>query len=151
MYENIWGSIVAFTNDIIDDRQTLHPESEIQFVDWEAHANIQELPDCDLIGTTAVTITEDSADMFSGSFTIGVSTYATDASLFRLRNYVGEIFKRLQSGSKIAFYDHKTLEQKGWLYVADGTLIMPMTRADVRPLQFIQCQFLFDAVTAAEN
>jgi hypothetical protein len=151
MYENIWGSIVAFTNDIVDNRKALYPDVEIEYVDWEAHANIQELPDTDLIGTTAITITEDSTDMFSGSFTIGVSTYATDHSLFRLRNYVGEIFKRLQSGSKIAFYDHTTLELKGYMYVTDGTIIMPMTRADTRPLQFIQCQFIFDAVTASDG
>ncbi|MBC2806551.1 hypothetical protein ACCS91_33425 [Rhizobium ruizarguesonis] len=149
MYENLWGSIVAFANDVIDDRKPIHPNAKIRYVDWEAHANIQELPEADLIGTTAITFTEDEPEMFHGSFTIGVSTYGNDHHLFRLRNYVGEVFKRLRPTSKIGFYDHQTLEQKGWLHIVDGTIVMPMTRADVRPLQFIQCQFIFDPVTGA--
>jgi len=148
MYENIWGSAVAFVNDVIDSRRSAYPDVAINYVDWEAHANIQELDDADLIGTTAVTFTEESRDLFHGSFTIGVSTYADDKSLFRLRNYVGEVFTRLRPGEKIAFFDAKTLAQKGWLHIVDGTIVLPMTRADARPLQFVQCQFLFDPVTA---
>jgi hypothetical protein len=148
MYENIWGSIVAFSNDIIDDRRAKYPGVDIEYVDWEAHANIQELPEGDLIGTTAITFTEDQPELFNGSFTIGVSTYADDSNLFRLRNYVGEVFNRLRPGMKVPFYDHETLEQKGWFHIVDGTIVLPMTRADARPLQFVQCQFVFDPVTA---
>jgi hypothetical protein len=148
MYENVWGSVVAFANNVIDDRQPKYPNIEIGYVDWEAHANINELPDTDLIGSTTITITEESPEMFHGSFTIGVSTYADDKNLFRLRNYVGEIFNRLRPGSKVAFYDHETLEQKGWFNIVDGTTILPVTRADARPLQFVQCQFILDPLTA---
>lgn len=148
IYENLHGSLVVFSTDVIDDRKVAHPGAQIEFIDWEAHANIHELPNADLIGTTALTFTEDEPDMFSGSFTIGVSTYADDKNLFRLRNLVGEVFRRLRPKSKVALYDHETLEQRGWLYITDGTTILPMTRADVRPLQFVQCSYIFDAMTA---
>lgn len=148
IYENLHGSLVNFVNDVIDDRKQAHPGEAIEYIDWEAHANIYELPDVDLIGTTAITFTEDEPEVFSGSFTIGVSTYASDKNLFRLRNYVGEVFRRLRPGSKVPFYDRETLEQRGWLYIVDGTVVMPMTKADVRPLQFVQCQMVFEPVTA---
>jgi hypothetical protein len=148
MYENIWGSVVAFSLTVVDNRRLEYPNVTIDYLDWEAHANVQELPDCDLIGSTAITFTEDQPEIFNGSFTIGVSIYADDKSLFRLRNYVGEVFNRLRPGMKIPFYDHKTLEQKGWFHIVDGTIVLPMTRADARPLQFVQCQFILDPLTA---
>lgn len=150
IYENFWGSIVSFCNDVIDDRKLVYTGSDIEYIDWEAHANIHELPEKDMIGSTAVTFTEESPDEFSMSFTIGVSTYGDDPSLFRLRNYVGEVFKRLRPGSKIPFYDAQTATQLGWIYITDNTMVMPMTRADVRPLQFIQCHGVIDPLTATE-
>lgn len=149
MYENFWGSIVSFCNDVADSRKVLYPTVDIEYIDWEAHANIQELPDADLIGSTAVTFTEEAPEIFSMSFTIGVSTHASDKSLFRLRNYVGEIFSRLRPGQQIPFYDSVTAAQIGWLNITDGTMVMPMTRADVRPLQFIQCHGVIDPLTAS--
>lgn len=150
IYENLWGSIVAFANDIIDDRKQIYPNTEISYIDWEAHANIQELPNADLVGTTALAFTEEQEELFSVSFTIGVSTYADDANLFRLRNIVGKVFSSLRPQQKIPYYDHQTLEQRGWLHLVPGTTILPMTRADVRPLQFVQCQAILDPTTAAD-
>jgi hypothetical protein len=148
IYESLHGSLVAFVNTMVDARKLTDPDNILEFVDWEAHANINELPTRDLIGTTAVSFSEEEPDVFAGSMTIGVSTYANDQNLFRLRNIVGEVFRQLRPGEKIPFYDHETLMQKGWLYVVNGTTVLPMTKADVRPLQFVQCSFVFDAMTA---
>jgi hypothetical protein len=148
IYEDLHGSLIAFTNSVIDDRKLAYPDEPIEYIDWEAHANILELPDTDLIGTTAVTFTEDEPDLFTGSFSIGVSSYASDKNLFRLRNYVGEVFRHLRPGDKIPYYDRETLVQRGWLYITNGTSVLPMTKADVRPLQFVQVNFAFDATTA---
>lgn len=148
IYQNLWGSIVAFTNDIIDNRRVAYPDNSIEFIDWEAHANIYELPDTDLIGTTALTFTEEEPEVFSVSFAIGVSTFTDDKNLFRLRDYVGKVFSQLRPELKIAYYDHQTQEQLGWLLLVDGTIVAPMTKADARPLQFIQCHAVLDPVTA---
>lgn len=144
LYENIWSSIVNFCNDVIEGK-------DAQYVDWEAHANMHELPEGDLVGSTAITFTEEEPELFSGSFAIGVSTQTNDTNLFRLRKYVGEIFSKLRPGMKVALFDRETMAQLGWLYVVNGTMVMPMTRADARPLQFIQCNFTFDAVTAVPS
>lgn len=148
IYENLWGSIVAFANDIIDDRKVAYPDSPISFIDWEAHANIFELPDTDLIGTTALTFTEEAPHLFTVSFAVGVSTFIDDTNLFRLRNYVGRVFGRLRPEMKIPYYNRDTLEQLGWLSITDGTIVAPMTKADTRPLQFIQCNAVLDPITA---
>ena len=148
IYEDLHGSLIAFTNGVIDDRKLAHPGETIEYIDWEAHANIFELPETDLIGTTAVAFTEEEPEVFTGSFSIGVSSFANDKNLFRLRNYVGEVFRRLRPGDKIPFYDRETLANKGWIYITNGTSVLPMTKADVRPLQFIQCSFIFDPTTA---
>ena len=149
IYENFWGSIVSFCNDVIDNRKVIYPGVDLEYMDFEAHANIQEMPTSDLIGSTAITFTEEAPEIFTMSFTIGVSTYADDESLFRMRNYVGEIFNRLRPGQHLPFYDHATAAQIGWLVITDGTMVMPMTRADVRPLQWIQCHGIIDPLTAA--
>lgn len=148
IYEDLHGSLVAFVNNVIEDRKLKYADVPIDFIDWEAHANVQELPDTDLLGTTAVTFTEEDPELFSGSFSVGVSSYASDKNLFRLRNYVGEVFRRLRLGEKIPYYDREALVQRGWLYITNGTSVLPMTKADVRPLQFVQCNFVFEATTA---
>ncbi|WP_454287258.1 hypothetical protein [Rhizobium arsenicireducens] len=148
IYENLWGSGVNLANEIIDNRRLIYPASTITFIDWEAHANIHELPETDLIGTTAITITEEEPEVFSFSFTLGISTFGDDGNLFRLRNYVGEAFRRLRPGLQIAYCDRITAEQLGWLHIVDGTVVLPMTRADARPLQFVQCQGIIDPTTA---
>jgi hypothetical protein len=149
LYENLHSSLVVFVQGIIEDRKPAHPETAIEYIDWEAHANTLELPDTDLIGTTAITFTEDEPHVFGGSFTIGISSFASDKNLFRLRNYVGSTFGRMRPESKIPLYDQEACVQLGWLHVVDGTTVMPMTKADTRPLQFIQCSFIFDPLTAA--
>lgn len=143
IYENLWSSLVNFCNDVLEGK-------DASYVDWESHANLQELPDGDLIGTTALTFTEEEPELFTGSFAIGVSTQTSDVGLFRLRSYVGEVFSKMRPGMKIALYDAASVTQLGWLHVVDGTHVMPMQRADVRPLQFIQCNFVFDATTVLQ-
>jgi hypothetical protein len=147
LYENLFSSLVVFAQGIIEDRKSAHPDVSIEFIDWEAHANILELPDSDLVGITAVTFSEDEA--ISGSFTVGISTFASDKNLFRLRNYVGKAFSCMVRGSKIPIYDQEACVQIGWAHIIDGTTVMPMTKADTRPLQFVQCGFVLDPLTAA--
>ena len=57
IYENFWGSIVSFCNDVIDNRKVIYPGVDLEYMDFEAHANIQEMPTSDLIGSTAITFT----------------------------------------------------------------------------------------------
>ena len=139
---DVWGSIIKLTNGMILDFKADYPLVDIRLIDWEAHANLNELPDADLIGPTALAISEEAPELFRVSFAMGVSTYQTDTNLFRMRDYLGRIFERLRYNRKIDVYDANTAVKKGQLYITDGTTLTPMTRAEVRPFQYVQVDCL---------
>lgn len=135
---SVWGSIVNFTNTLIADMRVLHEGVSIEFIDWESHANIHELPDTDLIGPTAITVTEVSPQIVEVGFAIAVSSYSTDKNLFRMRSYVSEAFERTRAGKQIKVYDSDTAQPLGYIQLVDGTLLAPMSRAETRPWQYVQ-------------
>lgn len=148
---NIWGSIAVLTNQIIDELKLKYPDQDIQFEDWETHANIAELPNSDLIGPTSLAITEVSPQFIEFEFAISVSTYATDSNLFRLRDYIGTIFEKLRPEQKLVYYDAETAAPLTFMIVTDGTTIAPMTRADVRPVQYVQCSVVLEPSGSVVN
>lgn len=143
IYSSVWGSVVNFANEVIGDMQYRYPDIGIEFIDWESHANILELPTKDLIGPMSLTLMETSPQFFEVSFTIAVSTYS-DENLFRHRDYVGETFERMRPQKQIKVYDSETAAELGFLIMTEGTLLAPMSRADVRPFQYVQASALLE-------
>ena len=143
---NIWSSIVVLTKQLIAEMAAEYPNSKIEFIDWEAHANINELPNCDLVGPTAMTITEHSPSLVSVSFAIGVSTYQDDKNLFRHRDYIGRVFERLRPESTFSYFDSEASLVKSVLIATDGTMLSPMTKSESRPWQYVQCECLLQPV-----
>lgn len=141
---SVWGSIVNFSNAIVADMRIRYPDTKIEFIDWEAHANIHELPDTDLIGPTAITITEMSEQVLEVSFAIAVSSYETDKNLFRMRAYLAEAFERMRAGKQLMIYDSETAAKLGYLVITPGTIMAPMSRAETRPWQFVQASGLLE-------
>lgn len=141
---DIWGSITKMTQSVIAEVALLHPEVEFGFIDWEAHANIMELPEMDLIGPTAINITEHSQQFVEVNFALAVSTYASDENLFRQREIVSVIFERMRAQKQIPFFDAASASPKGYMIFTDGTAILPMSRADARPFQFVQGSCLLE-------
>lgn len=141
---SIWGSIVKHTQGLITDLGTQWPTAQIQFVDWESHANIEELPDVDLIGPTALTVMETSPQMYDVNFSIGVSTYKSDENLFRLRSYISRIFESLRPTKQLEIFEAGTTDSAGYLVFQDGTAVLPMSRAVTRPWQYVQVNGLLE-------
>ena len=146
IYPSVWGSIVRFSNQLIADFKSVDDTGKLDFIDWESHANIHELPDTDLLGPTALTITEFSPQMFEVNFSIAVSTYSTDKNLFRMRSYLGEVFERMRPQKQINVYDSVTAAKLGYMIFTEGTIIAPMSRAETRPWQYIQGSALLEPV-----
>lgn len=144
IFPSVWGSIVNFNQTLIADMRNLHTGVDIQFIDWESHANIHELPDADLIGPTALTITEVSSQIIEVTFAVGISSFASDKNLFRMRSYMSEAFERLRTGKQIKIYDSETAQPLGYLQFTDGTLVAPMSRAETRPWQYVQASGLLE-------
>lgn len=143
---SVWGSVVNFCNVLIGDMRIAYPEEKIEFIDWEAHANIHELPDTDLIGPTALTITELSPQMFEVNFSIAVSSYETDTNLFRMRAYLAEAFERLRPTKTVPIFNSETAQKLGYMIITDGSMLAPMSRAETRPFQYVQVTGLIEPV-----
>jgi hypothetical protein len=141
---SVWGSLVNFSNVLIADMRSQYTDIPIEFIDWEAHANIHELPDTDLIGPTALTITEVSPQIMEISFAIAASSFASDKNLFRMRSYITEAYERLRVGKQIDIYNSDTAQKLGYLKLVDGTLLAPMSRAETRPWQYVQATGLLE-------
>lgn len=139
---NCWSSITVLARTLIQECAAANPGSEIEFMDWEAHVNVPELPNKDLIGPSALSVTEHSKELISVSFAIGVSTFLGDKNLFRQRDYVARVFERLRPESKIIYFDADSASEKSVLVVTDGTMAAPMSKAESRPWQYVQCEAL---------
>lgn len=149
LVSDVWGSIVKMTNELIIEFKGDYPAVPIEFIDWEAKANIQELPNSDLIGPTGLGISEDTPEIVTVVFAMGVSTYQSDTNLFRHRDYLDRIFERMRYKNHIVLYDANTALPKGKLYFTDGTAMSPMTRAEARPFQYIQAECLLEPSSAS--
>lgn len=143
---SVWGSLIHFSNELINEARQTYGDIELQSIDWESHANIHELPDSDLIGPTALNITEDSPQMFEINFSVAVSSWKTDTNLFRMRHYLALAFERMRVGKQIAIYDSETAEKIGYMVMTNGTLLAPMSRAETRPWQYVQGSALLEPV-----
>lgn len=139
---NAWSSITVFAKNMIAECAAANPGAQIEFIDWEAHANIAELPNVDLIGPASLAITEHTSNFITVNFSIGVSTFKTDKNLFRQRDYIARIFEKLRPESKVTYYDAQAGASKSVLIVTDGTMVAPMSKAEARPWQYVQCDCL---------
>lgn len=139
---DVWSSVVVLTNQLIDDFRERYPGTVIDFQDWEAGPTIKELPNCDLVGPTAITVSEPGPGFIEASFAIAVCSYGSD--LFRHRTMLSLIFERLRPEKQMPLYDAETATVKGYMAFTNGTLLAPMSKAEARPWQYVQVQALLD-------
>lgn len=142
--KNLWSSIVVGIQQEVAQFKLDYPNTDIQFVDWETHANVNELPNADCIGPTSLTFTEVSPQMVEVNFAIGVSTHGDDHNLFRLRHMVAVLYEKYRVGTRHVYFDADTAAVISYMKSVDGTMVAPMSRADVRPFQYIQVEMLLD-------
>jgi hypothetical protein len=132
LYENVVLSLVKWVEDF---RKTNYGEAK--YVDWDAHASISELPTVDVVmGPAGCGMTEESPGEYEVVFSFGVGTYQ-DENLFTLRKVISQLFGKLTIGMKIPIYDASTAEPVSWMTIASPRSVTPVTRAEVRSLQFV--------------
>lgn len=139
VYENIWASLIVLTREIIAEARSKNSGADIRLFDWEASAMVTELPDTDLMGPTALTITEVEPEIFEVTFAIASSTYSQDASLFRQRSLINTTFERLRYENKvISVFKATTGVEDTVLKLTSGTMVAPMSYTKTRPFQYVQ-------------
>lgn len=132
---SLWGSIVyMIKNEIMSDLSGLG-YLNFEFMDWDKLANVQELPNTDLIGPASFGAMSNDG-FVEVSFSIGFSTI-NDENMFRLRDTADLVFDRLQPVKTFPIFDPVTMNQNGVVVFRDGTTLAPVARDDLRPFQFV--------------
>lgn len=144
-YLNVWTSITAYINQQKDMivANGIVPVSDIEMIDWEEHANIEELPAVNLIGPASLAIEEQSSQIYHVAFTVGLGSFK-DEGLSVHRRIIDFLGGALTTGTRISVYDTQTQQPYSWLKILDGTTTAPVSRSGLRPLQFIQAEGLVD-------
>lgn len=135
-YNNVWASLLKRCQDFILDFKMLGLSENLQIIDWDAHANIEDLPPVDLLGPSGLGMMyEKEGEIIT--FTIGVATYQDD-NLFMLRRMVGLMYDALLPEKQFTIYDHETLKPLMPATIVEAS-VSPVSKSEVRALQL--CQF----------
>lgn len=134
IYADITSSIIKF---IEDWRKANAPDAA--YFDWDSHAQEGELPKSPdiLLGPAGIGVTEEETDMYEVVFAICVSSY-NDKNLFQLRKLISKLFGALQVGQTMNVVDATTGQVKGTLVIKTPRAVTPVTKAEIRSLQFIE-------------
>ena len=113
------------------------------YIDWDAHADIHELPIDDLlVGASGCSFTYEDASTIDVSFAVGVAT-KNDDNLFNLRTTISNYFEAFRPETKVPLYD-RALIQAGapiepytWMVITTPITLLPINRAESRNVQFL--------------
>lgn len=145
VYDNVVVSLIKFVQEFIAE----HDPTAV-YVDWDAHAQISELPkDGTLIGPAGCGLSHEEVNR-EVVFGFGIST-DQDPNLFRLRRLISKLYGRLQPAMTIPVYDHKTGEVASWMVLKTPVEIMPVTKAELRSVQFVNATALLNPAATSSR
>lgn len=142
IYDNLWASCVKFCQDRILEIQA-EGAADPQFIDFDTHATLTNLPDADLIGIRGFSLEMDD-HVAHISVLFGIAAKTDDTNLFRHRAMVSRMFQALTPMKKFPCVDASSGAERGFLVAQNGTAVLPVTSANTRPLQFISVALLTD-------
>jgi hypothetical protein len=129
LLENVHASLIKFCKDL--------NLSDVQLVDFEAHAEMESLPESDCIGLSSFSIVNDNK-VHDLAFAIGYCSF-NDLNLFRMRGAMAKLYDALAPEKRIPLVDADTGSPLGNIVMTDGTVVSPMSRAEVRAYRSIVC------------
>lgn len=139
LYYDVVLSLIRFIEDF---RKAKAPAAV--YVDWDAHAQISELPkDNILIGPAGCGLDEVSKDMYEVVFSFGISTYQ-DKNLFELRKLISQLFGALPIEKRIPIYSAATGNVVSSMVIKSPRAVTPVTKAEIRSLQFVELSALIE-------
>ncbi|MCV0350192.1 MAG: hypothetical protein K5863_08955 [Nitratireductor sp.] len=144
-YENVWVSITAYVKQQMDMivANGLSKVDGIGMIDWEDHANIEELPPKHLVGPASLAVEEESQNIYRVSFTVGLGSF-NDQGLFKHRKMITLLSQSLSTGKRMSLFDAATSQPYSWIRLVDGTTVAPMSKSKNRAFQVIQAEALVD-------
>ena len=70
---------------------------------------------------------------------------------FRLTDLVSKLYGALVPETRIPIYDLTTTRPVSWMVVRTPVAITPVTKAEIRSIQFVECHALMDLSASASN
>lgn len=134
LLSNVQSSLMRFCTDFIAT------QTDLKFVNFDAHADDSTAPDGDLMGYAGLSIELDESVM-QIEVLFGVATQ-TDTNLFRLNKAMGELLELLKPTKKLRLLDADTGDEVSWMIVQNGTVLLPVGGKGSRPLQYIKVSLL---------
>ena len=142
--EQLFESIVlSLTRKVEDFRLANMPSS--QYVNWDNHANINELPESDVCGLAGVGMAEDDDDIYSIVFGVAMSTWG-DTGGHRLTKLISKMRAQFTKGTRLTVYDPDamTAVPKTWMITVLPLAVTPVQKAEVRAVQSVMVHALLD-------
>lgn len=143
LYTCVCNSLIRFGEDF---RKANNPGAA--FFDWDAHADIAEMPEQDCMGPAGIGLA-DEGKIQQVVFAFGLSTVG-DPNLFRLRGSISKLYGLLRPEAKIPVYDTVGTVHS-WMVVKSPLTIAPVSKAEVRSIQFITAMALLDPHATAST
>lgn len=128
--------VLSLMRYVEDFRLAQMPDAE--HINWDAHAQIAELPQKDAIGLAGVGIAEDTPGMFEVAVGVAISTW-DDQNLIRLTSLVSAFYESLPVESSVTIYNPTPVHK---LIVASPRAILPVGKAETRSVQAMEFRML---------
>lgn len=121
---------------IVDTIEEQGWADQVEYYEFDAHADNVELPQKDLIGLVAFSSTQNDG-FHDITFGVVIMTY-DDAGLIRSTTYTDVFYRRLEAHKKFPMFLPDGTPTDFEAVCFDGTSASPMSRVDVRPTADIQ-------------
>lgn len=136
---HLWKSSVRLVTDTIAEVQTAGISPSADFINFDAHAEIAEWSNQDLLGISMFSMRLNDA-LIHLDFAVGVSTY-DDPQLLRHIQIMDRLVEKLKPSQTHPVYHADTGARLGWMRTFNGTEVLRMERTESRPIQFILTSF----------
>ena len=131
--EDLWASIVGYVATIQED--ALNQGLQTEFINYDEHADIEKLPQKNLVGPAEFSFDNMGQGTFHVSAAVGFSMWNDDEQ-FNHRKMMDIVAKRLEPEVCIPVLKAVTGLKIGNLTLEAPTSLLPMSNSDVRALQF---------------
>ena len=144
LYRNLVASILKLTVDFIADE-----EPGATFFNWDAHNTVSVLPAGTLIGPAGCGMAHEEKGI-EVVFALGAGT-SDDVNNFRLTDIMSKLYDAIAPETRIAIYDQDTTLPVSWMVVKTPVAITPVTKSEIRSIQFVECRALMDLGASSSN
>lgn len=138
VHNTLLKSLLRFCNDTKEALIADGVVTDMDVVNFDAHATMASLPNKDVIGIKSFSWTEEET-LAVVTVLFGVSTINDDVNLSRHNDIIDYWTSKLMVSDQIQLFDPNTdpVVEIGWMVITDGTDVLPISNTSTRPLQLI--------------